>query len=394
MRDGAENQGPEQAGAARETHPIRRILLTLAGCLIGLLILEVPAATKLIDYRETGWLSLNRYDPELLFIRRPYARSVGSSKGGVFASLYKIPPADFGSYHWDVRYDHNGFRNPADLTRADIAVIGSSYVLGETVPDAQLMTTLLGQRENAVVANLGEDAYAPQQELIVLKRYALPLKPRTVIWMFTDFADVKQELIFADQTKYQSGLGAMLQRSFTWNATLKVANTVKNAALDIENVFVPDRARDAANRAGVIHSNSGDVKMYFLHPGLALDATQIAALNRSIEVLKTANQLCASQGARLAVVFIPDQFRVFHSFVATPSDSELRKWVVNDTPNLLEQGLKADSPPIEFLDLTPAMQDAVKKGVVPYFTDDNHWNPAGQRIAARAIAGSLETSGQ
>jgi hypothetical protein len=134
--------------------------------------------------------------------------------------------------------------------------------------------------------------------------------------------------------------------------------------------------------------------MYFLHPSLPLEPEQIQALDDSIRIIGDANQLCAAQGARLVVVFIPDQFRVFHSFVQTPPGSELEHWTVNDTPARLEQGLREASPEIGFLDLTPVMVAAVKGGVVPYFTDDNHWNPDGQRLAAEAIDSYLTHSEQ
>jgi len=96
-------------------------------------------------------------------------------------------------FRWDVRYDHNGFRNQTDLKSADIVVIGDSFVEGLTVSDAQLVTSLLAHLQGKVVANLGQSTYGPQQELIVLKRYGLPLRPRTVVWMFfegNDLADV------------------------------------------------------------------------------------------------------------------------------------------------------------------------------------------------------------
>ena len=36
----------------------------------------------------------------------------------------------------------------------------------------------------ASVANLGISGYGPEQELVVLKRYALDLQPKTIVWVF------------------------------------------------------------------------------------------------------------------------------------------------------------------------------------------------------------------
>ena len=373
----------------------RAIVLSLAGVLLALAVLEVPALLKLVDYRETGWLSMNRFDPELLFIHRPYATTNGTAKGGSIAALYRIPASDLSTYHWKVRYDGNGFRNASDHRSADIAVNGGSYVEGTSIDRTQLMTSLLAQRENAVVANFGQNAYAPQQELIVLRRFVLPLKPKTVLWIFTDFNDIRQLPVFARETRYSSGVRSLIQSSFTANALKQLASVCYGTVSSLGRILYPEDPRPALNRSGILpNTRTGPLKMYFLHPSLPLEPDQIQALDDSIHIIGDANQLCAAQGARLVVVFIPDQFRVFHSFVQTPPGSELNHWTVNDTPARLEQGLHEASPEIGFLDLTPLMVSAVKAGVVPYFTDDNHWNPDGQRLAAEAIDSYLTRSEQ
>jgi hypothetical protein len=40
---------------------------------------------------------------------------------------------------------------------------------------------------------------------------------------------------------------------------------------------------------------------------------------------------------------------------------------------------------IGYLDLTPDLADGVKRGVLPYYPDDEHWTPEGHKIAAEAI---------
>lgn len=373
----------------------RAVALSIAGVLLALALLEIPALLKLVDYRETGWLSINRFDPELLFIRRPYATTNGTSKGGSFAALYRIPASDLSTYHWAVRYDHNGFRNATDLQSADIAVIGGSYVEATTIDRSQLMTSLLAQGENAVVANFGQNAYAPQQELTVLRRFALPLKPKTVLWLFTDFNDIRQVPVFDSQMRSTSRVRALVKSSFTANVLKQLASVGYGTLTSLDRILYPENPRPALNRSGLLpNTRAGPVRMYFLHPSLPLDTGQIQALDESIRTIAAADQLCAAQGARLVVVFIPDQFRVFHSFVQPSPGSELEHWTVNDAPARLEQGLHEVSPDIGFLDLTPVMVSAASNGDVAYFTDDNHWNPEGQRLAAEAIDSYLSRSGQ
>jgi len=221
----------------------------------------------------------------------------------------------------------------------------------------------------------------------------LPLKPKTVLWLFTDFNDIRQVPVFAGRTRYTSGVRAIIESSFTANALKQLASVGRGTVTSLARILYPEDPRPALNRSGILpNTRAGPVKMYFLHPSSPLEPEQVQALDDSIRIIGDANKLCTAQGARLVVVFIPDQFRVFHSFTQTPPGSELNHWTVNDAPARLEQGLHETSSDIGFLDLTPVMVSAVKEGTVPYFTDDNHWNPEGQRLAADAIGSYLKTT--
>jgi hypothetical protein len=70
------------------------------------------------------------------------------------------------------------------LDRADIVVIGESYIEAPMIRDNALSTTVLAGLQGRKVANLGNSGYGPQQELAVLKRFGLPLRPKVVVWAF------------------------------------------------------------------------------------------------------------------------------------------------------------------------------------------------------------------
>ena len=207
-----------------------RILLVAASLAIGLFLIEIPALTGMVDYGRilgvnSQWIPRNRVpDAELIHAGRPYARFSGSARGGSALLDYRIPQSGTTHYQWDVAYDGHGFRNRSDLASAAIAVIGDSFVEGMTVPENQLLTSVLARRENTTVANLGQSGYGPQQELVVLKRYALALHPRTVVWMFYEGNDL------ADVETYDRALGASQRswdifwaHSFTRNALARIA---------------------------------------------------------------------------------------------------------------------------------------------------------------------------
>ena len=45
----------------------------------------------------------------------------------------------------DVRYDRNGFRNDAEITKADIALVGDSFVEAAIVPHADVTSSRLAR---------------------------------------------------------------------------------------------------------------------------------------------------------------------------------------------------------------------------------------------------------
>ncbi len=87
------------------------------------------------------------------------------------------------------------FETLSDMDAADIVVIGDSYIESPMTRPSALITTRLAQLQGKTVANLGHSGYGPQQELAVLKRFGLPLNPRTVIWAFfegNDLSDIEE----------------------------------------------------------------------------------------------------------------------------------------------------------------------------------------------------------
>lgn len=115
---------------------IRRFILTTGSILVVLILMETPAALRIIDYRavfgsfesESPLTVAGRHaDRELLWQHDPYYQYEEAYEGNLGRALC-IPPDH--SKKVAVRYDHNGFRNREDLKKADIVVIGDSYIEG------------------------------------------------------------------------------------------------------------------------------------------------------------------------------------------------------------------------------------------------------------------------
>jgi SGNH hydrolase-like domain, acetyltransferase AlgX len=367
---------------------VQRLVLAVVSVLFVLFCFELPALIGVFDYRTAIgpshiWWAPNIPDPELLAIHRPHAHQTGSSLGGDIASSYQIPHSDLTPFQWDVTYDRTGFRNPRDLDRADVVVIGDSFVEGLTVTDAELVTSHLAAIQGEVVANLGQSTYGPLQELVVLKRYALPLHPRTVVWMFFEGNDLQDVIGYQRALQHPPDfLHAFWARSFTRSALLAVKRLVE-----------PPVMPPGTKRAGLCQAPDGkSLTTYFGYRAKALSPEELPALDETARTLATAYQLCAAQGTRLVFVFVPTKFRVLHDQCQFAENSECRNWVLPDMPERLQSALQSISPGIGYLDLTPYLVEAAKAAELPYYRDDEHWTPAGHKVAATAISRYLQSA--
>lgn len=374
-----------QPSTSSKRKVVPRLLLVVASLMFALSLIELPALLNIMDYREIlgnnfAWWPINNVkDAELIHLRRPYVHFSGMTRGGGITAGYVIPPSDMTAYQWDDKYDHNGFRNDVDLTNADMIFLGDSMVEGMTVPTAQLTTSLLAHLQGKVVANLGQSAYGPQQELIVLRRYGLPLRPSTVIWMFSETTDL-DDVVNYDRTMNDppDAWHAFLARSFTKIAYLKLFHGSK---------------RLGVKRAAMFHASSDKtVTLYFPYSSRPLTKVNLGAIDETARILTDAHKACVDQGCHLIFVFVPDKFRVVHEFCQYPQESECRNWTVNDMPERIERAIRSIAGDIGYLDLTPSLVDATARGVLPYYSDDEHWSPEGHKIAAEAINAYLRSS--
>lgn len=359
-----------------------RLLLVAGTLFLALSLIELPAFIGVIDYGrfEVGgiWgnLSSRRIaDPELVTLWPPHAHESGSTFGGRAETYYRIPASERTLFRWDIRIDQMGFRNATDLKSADTIVIGDSMVEGDSVPDDEVVTSLMQRLEGKTVANLGQLGYGPQQEMIVLKRYGLPLRPGAVVWVFSEGTDLGDFTFYIRRTLHPPSF---------WTSFWK--RSFSRLAYHQARGLVAPRKPLGIEYSGAVQMPDGKaMRMYFdtwIHP---LTGEEVRAIDGTARVLAEARRLSAAQGARFLVVFAPDKFRVYHDFCRYPPESKCSRWTPTDLPERLSRAMEAVSPGIGYLDLTADLAAAVKGGSMPYYSDDVHWSPEGHKVAARAI---------
>ncbi len=345
---------------------VARFALSIMGIAIVWLPLEALGALGVINYQAlfrapiSEWWSGTPYnvvDPELLYVHRPYLRLSGWQPGDIATVLCLEGPR----YTYDVEYDRNA-----------------------TMPSAQLMTTVLAHLTGRTVANLGLSAYGPQQELAVLKRYALALRPRVIVWAFyegNDFKDLIRYEALRDQVLWGRAPGLLRPRaSLARNSIMALYRGLRGCG-DRQQPLVP---------SGMFRTIDGSgVRMYFLHRTQAVTDADLTALAR---ILGEADEITRQDDIRFLLLFVPTSFRVYHDLVVCTPESEC---ATDDLPQRVESMLSNVSGRIEYIDLTPVFRAAAARGELIYRPDDIHWAPAGHRLTAeitRAVLASMRAT--
>ena len=364
----------------------------------ALLLAELPVWLKLIDYRKTFSISsdlpweLPGYlpDPELLAKPEPhYSAKILFNRGNIGRALC-LPPRQVEPF--EARYDKNGFRNDQDLTSAEVAIIGDSYVESPMIPSSLLATTRLMEIQPKTVANLGQSGYGPQQELAVLKRYALPLHPKYVVWVFYEGNDL------ADAEDYAWKVSSL---NSVWNSTNGVWNRslTKNSLLWLMRFIqgcVPKPSVEG-NHGTVLDEEGKEHRLYFLDHSstISLTAKELGGLQKSVATIEEAYRVVQQEDAQFIVVMAPTTFRVYQDIANFEKAGEgIKQWELNDLPDRLRKMLSEISPDIGYLDLTPALKSAARKNRLVFMSDDTHWSSEGHRVVAEALAGALTVGTQ
>jgi hypothetical protein len=364
-----------------------RFALTTGSLVTMLILAEAPAFTGLIDYRavlgsfesESALTVAGRHaDPELLWQHDPYYEYNEPYQGNLGMALC-VPPDS--SQRVAVRYDRHGFRNSQDLDRADIVVLGDSYIEGYMTPEPLLVTTLLGRLQKKTVANLGHSGYGPQQQLAVLKRYGVALRPHTVIWTlfegndFSDAEEYERQRATAHNTFWEN----VWYRSLTRNALTRILQPPRACIPSSKIEEFQAHFRDEEGRVSRVLFAPSEVRL-----------VSEDQLERALRSIAEAAALCKENHIRFLVAFIPEKYRVYHNLGNVQFISgAFRSWRVSSLPEEIRRRLTELDLGIGYVDLTSSLREAARKGIATYLRDDTHWTSAGNRVVAETLDQAL-----
>lgn len=358
--------------------------------------LELVAALNLVNWRVvfdrvTGSGLVNpQYTTEFLsdrdleFRRPPYADLSGSAASDIEWE-WSVPPTKPRTLSF--QYDEEGYRNPTNLSRADIALVGDSFVEGWFVRGEETTARLLESELQLPVANLGVAGYGTTRELWVLKKESAHLKPAVVVWFFFEGNDLYDDLGWELSVQMHSPTRAVapikgkpVKTSKGWRQRSFAGNVVR-LVRRWSHPLIPNRAPFVGY---LTTSNTSRQPIYFAnYASVPWSDWLEARWEQSKKSFDEGNRFCHDNGIRLLVCYVPIKFRVYREFVEFAPDSPCRNWNPWSLPKDFADFCRDAGIP--FLDFTDALKESVSEGKMPYGAADSHWGPDGHRQAAEIL---------
>src|SRR5436853_550888 len=145
-----------------------------------------------------------------------------------------------------------------------LAGLAAMYLFGWGVTASELVTSRLASDLRRPVVNLGQSWYGPQQELEVLRRFGLPLHPRTCVWAFFEGNDLQ------DVERYEQALPVWPELSRR-NHSFALRSFTRNALYALRRLGRTAGGQDATGTLaypfGLLRQGDGrEVRMYFEYP--------------------------------------------------------------------------------------------------------------------------------
>lgn len=308
----------------------------------------------------------NVADPELGFRRRPFTAWRGYVPEVGREVTYRV--------------DGHGFRNPEDLTQAEIVFVGDSYTEAAQVDAADTFVAGVGARLGRSVANLGRGAYGPQQERIVLERHAASYAPKVVVWQFFDGNDLVDAEQYARwQAEDASGAVPALRRyldnSF-FRPWLEVTRRSKRG--DFAHLTLDDGAEIPLSLR------------YSWKPNQQVE--RASGMEATAAALRQGVSYCRERGIQVLVVVVPVMARVLRDRIRFDDLADAARYTPDEPEPLRDfaSGLAAVCAELDVpcLDLHGVFAASPQKDGV-FIPRDEHFDVRGHELAAAAIAAAL-----
>jgi hypothetical protein len=370
-------------------------LMAAVTVVLALAVLEVSAALRYVHWylifervlNEKEFASGFDADPVLGWRRRPNLRwserVVGDLEGE-----WSLPPErdDVLSFTYDAR----GYRNPATLERADVALVGDSHVEGAYNDDHEVIARRLEARLGRPVANMGVAGYGTRQEYLVIERDVPKFAPKVVVWFFFEGNDLYEDQVLEDfmSMPLSEARGVSESEGIAVYHDWRIRSFVHNALPRLRRWADPLFPNHAPYYGILQAPGTAGVKVLFAEyaakPWTDFESDR---WNKAVDTLRAGIALSRERGFALLLAFVPIKFRVYRPFVALPVGSPVQAWDVWPIREYFMEFCRAEGAAC--IDLTAPFQRALAGGRLPYARTDTHWSAEGHDVAAHEIEAEI-----
>lgn len=347
-----------------------RFVLAVMLVAFALLLLETVGQLGLASYARL--MGNARYVPtnEVGAIPRPHIQIEGETLQDI-ALRWGIDqePVPFA-----YRTDQRGFRNREDREAADVYLLGDSIVVAGLIPFHLTMTARLEAALERSVMNVALIGIGVPREHAIFEEAELPLEGRLVLQFLFEGNDLLDAAISGSDPKTESVVGNRFrERSFLHNAELAIQRLTQ------PEVGLAERRSCEIGGQRYLFAWTWNSFQSVEHRQVPL-FQRIESFARAVE----------RTGGVYVLVFVPAKIRVVGpSCEHWPPTSDLRD-AIDENPLRASAHRFHRQTGVPLIDLTEPLRAAAHRGEIPWFWGDTHWNEAGHRIVAAALAEAPE----
>ena len=275
--------------------------------------------------------------------------------------------------------DEHGFHNPEGTWSSpaiDIAVLGDSFTQGACIPDEQDFVGLL-RRAHPRTLNLGMLGNGPLLMLAGLREFLVELKPRIVLWIYTEGNDLTVDL---HREKGYPSLVEYLNPGHSQG--------LRRRQQDVDALLrglIDREFRTRQSETALIRVPPRFFRLWALRQALGLflvDTQQdhaSADLSLFRQILQEAQTTSRGWGGELYVVYLPSEARYI--------DETARRQCDRTRERVLSILRELRVPLIDFH--PPALRHPDVRGLFAF--PGGHFSPDGNRLLAETILAALHT---
>jgi hypothetical protein len=290
-----------------------------------------------------------------------------------------------------ISYDQDGFRNPEGLEDWEVVVVGDSTIEQGYLPEADLLTTRLGQRLKRRVKNLGVSHTGPLTHIHYLETWGTAPGTKQAVLAFFE---ANLRLIESEA----AALSRLETHGVRENRTIVPQSSIVKATLGaISRAF---GGRVAPRRFVPTPQTNADLEL----PGGA-EPLRVATFCRApgsrhlpeqrIERIRAVigewGETARDLGLEPWLLYMPCKRRILHPFLRfEPEAGKIAKWRPTDLPDVVQR--LALSQDVGFVNPIPQLSNATARGVLVYDPLETGLSEKGSKLVARKVAEALQST--